>query len=197
MANSFVNLPVPGAVGVGAAADVSALGALKTLIVGGAFNAGVVIEASHDGVNFAQVRTISGPGAHPLPVVATHLRVRVTNIGSNGGVPTRIDVGAETRVVAAAELDLPAGDGAGDALDASALGPVQSFIVCAAGAWRGQVAIEASGDGVNWAPYVKTRSAPDVLTREGATAYLRAVCSGGASNIDGLVLGIVAEDPAA
>ena len=128
MSNTFFDLPIPPGVGVGAPVDVSAIGVNKTLIISGAFTAGVVIEASEDGTNFAQVKSYGTPGAFLMPVVANALRVRVTNLPVNGLLPTAIGVGGEDRTVLSGQLDISAVDGAGTPLDSSAFGPVQSFI---------------------------------------------------------------------
>lgn len=70
MSNVFVNLPVLAANGSGAAVDVSTMGAGKTIVVGGVFDATVTIEYATDDVG-------SGPWA-PLPSGSFQQPGRVT-----------------------------------------------------------------------------------------------------------------------
>ena len=65
MINLYLNLPVPAGNGSGAAVNVSAMGGSKTIIIGGTFDADVIVEYSTDatGVTFAQLPdVVSNPG---------------------------------------------------------------------------------------------------------------------------------------
>lgn len=96
MSNVFVNLPVPAANGNGASVDVAAMGATKTIIVGGSFLATVTIEYSPApaGNFWAPVPSgsfVNGPGRVVVELAAQ--RMRAVTSGYKSGAPNA-DVGA-------------------------------------------------------------------------------------------------------
>lgn len=148
MANSFLDLPAPAGNASGAEVDVSALGATKTIIVRGngtAFEPYVLIEYSND--NAFQIWTplvqFTKPGVQTVNVAARHLRATVKNY-TQGGAPV-VSVGASDQTASFAELVAPAGNGAGAAVDTSALPGFKTVQI--SGAFKGVCNIEASTDG--------------------------------------------------
>lgn len=96
MSNIFVNLPVPAANGNGASVDVTAMGATKTIIVGGSFLATVTIEYSNDpgALHWAPVANssfVNSPGRVTVQLAAHWVRA-VTSGYKSGSA--NADVGA-------------------------------------------------------------------------------------------------------
>ena len=89
----FANLPVPAGNGTGASVDVSALGTLNTVVVGGTFTGNVVVEISEDNVVWTQCLFYAQGGGQTKKFVAQFMRVRRQNVGAVPGTPT-VDVGA-------------------------------------------------------------------------------------------------------
>ncbi len=89
----FANLPVPAANGVGAAVNVSLLGTLNTVVVGGPFTGNIIIEISEDGTGWAQCLYFGAGGGQTKRFTAQFMRVRRQNIGVVPGTPV-VDVGA-------------------------------------------------------------------------------------------------------
>lgn len=94
----FVNLAAPVGNGVGAGADVSTLGPLKTVTVGGTFTGAVLIEASEDGGStWGQVLpqfTQRTGGVQTATFMAEFMRVRRTGAKASAGTPI-VNVGAD------------------------------------------------------------------------------------------------------
>jgi len=167
--NTYLDLPVPAANGVGASVDVTNLGRQKTISIDGAFGgANVHIEASNDGgLTFATVATFVMPGTQPISAVVQFMRCRVAN--APGGVSANCDVGGPT--IDSAFVNLPdAGLGPGASADCSALGEPRTIVVT--GAFSGQVAIEASEDNVDFVQ-VMAFTAPGVRSRNLTAQFMR------------------------
>lgn len=91
---SFVSLAATAGNGTGANTDVSALGTLNTVIVGGTFTGTVAIEISDDGTDFVEAMVFSGPGFQTKRFTAQFMRVTRKNITVGlPGLPV-INVGA-------------------------------------------------------------------------------------------------------
>lgn len=154
MSNLFVNLPMPVLNGAGAAQDVSGMGATKTFIASGSFEGcTITVEASSDGgTQFSPVLAFqSGTGRREVPWAATHMRVNVA--GRVSGLPfsANVDVGCNDGGTLHAALALPVLNGAGAPTDVSTLGTFNTIMV--SGTFpRAAVLIEASEDGVDYAP---------------------------------------------
>lgn len=95
---TFALLPVPAGTGVGAAVDVSALPAFKSVQVGGTFRGTLLVEVSEDGSTaWSQPFSFQTPGVVSLAMMAQFMRVRrvgvpdvqpgtpVVNVGAAGG----------------------------------------------------------------------------------------------------------------
>lgn len=188
MANTFVALPVPSSNGSGAAVDVSAMGAPKTVAVQGSIRATLNIEVSVSGAAgpWATVASISRDGSNAkgelnLVVAAEFMRITVSGyvLGS-----ATAGVGADDRGATFANLPATAGDGSGAAVDVSALGTLNTIVV--GGTWRGVVTIEISQDGANWSGIVNFSSggngAVAARTLEVVAQFMR-VTRGGSPSI--------------
>ena len=199
MANVFVNLAVPAGVGAGAAADVSGMGALKTLILAGPFRGAVMLEASEDGTTFGQVRTFSQPGVYTVDAAANFMRLSINSLGKVGGVPlvpVTADLGAEGRTLVTAQLDVPDVNGAGAALDTSAHGPRHTFILSGFSSFGGSLRVEGSPDGTNWAQLTRTFSDSGVYTIDAIVSQMRVVAEGFLGAVPAVTVAVVSEDPA-
>ncbi|HLU38117.1 MAG TPA: hypothetical protein VK081_01955, partial [Planctomycetota bacterium] len=158
MANLFADLPMPVANGPGAAVDVSGMGRDKTVVVRGDFpGATITIEISQDAgglTGYAPVTTFqNGDQRRLLEVAARYMRVNVEGRKSSVTFTANADVGASDIGAQFAALPMPAGNGAGAAVDVSALGAYCTFIT--AGSFLGAtITVEASEDGVSYAPVV-------------------------------------------
>jgi hypothetical protein len=91
----FANLPAPAGNGVGAQVDVSTLGTLNTVVVGGTFRGSVVVEISQDGgATWTQELVFTAPGSKTSEFVAEFMRVRRSGVPAiSPGLPS-VDVGA-------------------------------------------------------------------------------------------------------
>lgn len=153
MANQFLNLPAPASNSAGAAVDVSALGATKTVVVKGngtAFEPFVVIEATNDPshLEWTPVWQFNKPGERTFNVACAFMRARVTGY-VQGGAPT-VDVGSSDIGTQSATLVATAGNGDGAGVDVSTLGDFTTIQV--AGTYKGAVNIQVSNDGgSSWA----------------------------------------------
>ncbi len=149
MGNTFLALPAPAGNASGAAVDVSAMGAVKTIVVegngSGLYEPYVQIEVSND--NAFQIWTpiyrFQRPGSITVTVACRYMRATVQNY-TQGGAPT-VNVGAEDTGAEFAELVAPAGNGFGASVDVSALPPLKTFQV--SGTFKGNCAIQISNDG--------------------------------------------------
>ncbi len=85
---TLVELVVPAGNGVGAATDVSALGAFKTLQIGGAFSGVVIVEVSADGITeWATAFSSNNQGSQNAELVANWARVVRSGVTTIGGTP--------------------------------------------------------------------------------------------------------------
>ena len=150
MANIFLNLPMPVGDGAGASVDTSAMGAAKTIVIGGLFKgASVSIQVSTDGVSFATVFTFGAAGKTVIAAAAQFMRVFVRGRSAEPFSAT-CNMGANDDGALFFGLPLPAGDGAGAPVDVSTLGNFTTFVV--SGSFQGAgVAIQVSEDGVDYA----------------------------------------------
>jgi hypothetical protein len=107
-------LPVVAGNGTGAPVDVSALGTFNTILCSGTFTGSVVIEASTDGVNYADAASF-GPvgGVVTLNVVAQFMRVRRSGVGGTPGTPV-VSVIAVNDPAPAGAAGPPSGAAGGD-----------------------------------------------------------------------------------
>jgi hypothetical protein len=199
MANVFINLPVPAGIGSGAPADVSGMGVVKTLILSGPFRGAVVLEASEDGLTFGEVRTFTQPGVYDVLAAANTMRLTINSLGRVNGallVPVTADLGAEVRTLVTAQLDVPAVNGAGAALDTSLHGPRHTFILSGSAPFGGSLRVEGSPDGTNWAPLTRTFTDSDVYTIGATVSQMRVVAEGFPGAVPAVTVAVVSEEPA-
>lgn len=180
MGNVIANLPMPVLNGPGAAVDTSGMGRDKTLIVAGSFpGATVAIEASVDGGNnFAPVATFqTGDQRRVVALAAEFMRVNVTGRKASVAFSANADVGANDMGAQFLDFVFPAGNGAGAALNISALGTFSTFIV--AGSFPGAtVTIEVSEDGVDYAPLYTFAGYGGMVSRLVTGNFARVVVAG-------------------
>lgn len=148
MGQIAVNLPVPVGNGVGTPVDVSAMGPLKTITLGGGATCVVVVEISNDVVpqNWAPLWVFPASGVKSIDIACRWMRATVQQYLK--GTP-QVDVGGTDEGATFVQLIAPAGDGAGAAVDISALGLFKTVHI--GDNFRGQTNIEISEDGVSWA----------------------------------------------
>ncbi|MFQ5938391.1 MAG: hypothetical protein ACE5LB_18475, partial [Acidiferrobacterales bacterium] len=150
MANLFLNLPVPPGDGAGAAVDTSAMGKVRTITVQGQFTATLTIEISNDGgTDFAPLVSFSSPGKRTVSIAAQFMRVSLLNVVAATPLAVNVDVASNDDGGRFLNLLVPPGDGVGAAVDVSSLGTFNTAIV--SGNFSGQVIIEISEDGADWA----------------------------------------------
>jgi hypothetical protein len=152
MPSIFLNLPAPVGNGAGAAVDVSAMGAVKTIVCGGNARATITVEINNaalatDG-SFAPVASFQNTGQITLRVAARWMRVRVSGYNPYIGGTPEVDVGSTDSGTQFASLPVPTGNGVGAAVDVSALGPFSTVQV--GNEFRGTLIVEVSEDGVDW-----------------------------------------------
>lgn len=148
--NVYLNIPVPAANGAGAAVDVSLMGKSKTLIVGGVFKATVKFEFANDPAGTVWTplaASFEAPDTQNVDVAARFMRAVVSNYKS--GAPNA-DVGSSNAGTSFAQLVPPPGNGAGAAVDISALPPFKTVVI--SGGFTGGLFVEISEDGVGWFP---------------------------------------------
>jgi hypothetical protein len=164
VANIFLNLPVPAGDGSGAAVDVSTQGSLKTIVVGvtpGASGEGMRctlnVELSCAAVapvnddEWSPVATFQQDlgGDLTVTVACKWMRVRRSGSKTPNGTPS-CKVGSTGDGALVGNLPATAGDGSGASLNVSTFGPWKTVSV--GSAFRGNVNIEVSEDGVFFAP---------------------------------------------
>ncbi len=131
MQNSFVNLPIPGVPGAGAAIDVSQMGTTKTLTLEGDFKSGAIhVEISNDaaGIVWAPLFTFTEADAKPFDVAAHYMRA--VNVNYDGTVPV-LDVGGTSDGAMFVEPPCPAVTGVGADTDIAAFPPFKTIVVSA------------------------------------------------------------------
>lgn len=174
MPNVFVSLPVPAGNGVGAAVDVSAMGAFKTIAVVGGFQAVLSVEVSEDGINFGPLITFTSPDVESVETATQWMRVRIAGYEA-GALPTSVTIGSNDLGALFFALTVPAGNGTGAATNVSTLGIKKTIIV--SGPFSGSIIIEASEDGVGFAPLL-VLTGPDAVFVEAVAQHLRVTVAG-------------------
>lgn len=151
MAFISVNLPALAGNGSGAAVDVSAFGAIKTVtvqptgaVLGSPF---VTIEVSNDNVNWAPLETFLIPGTNTFQVACNFMRATVSNY-KEGAAPV-VEVGGTDDGSLFLNVAVPAGNGTGADVSAATLPLFKTVQI--GGAFQGVVIVEISEDGgVSW-----------------------------------------------
>ena len=154
MSNQYVELPVPLGNGVGAAVDMTTFGGQKTIVVTGSSKAQINIEINNADDNtsgWAPLVTIQNAGMLTTTVACKWMRVRVSGYNSSVGGTSFVNVGGNDAGAVFVELPVPAGNGAGAAVDVSAI--VGTFKTAQIGGpFQGSLIVELSVDGTDqWA----------------------------------------------
>ena len=176
MAVIFVSIPVPAANGAGAAVDTSVFGPSKTISVVGPFSAAVTIEISNELIptSWAPLVTFNNPDGITMNSVCRWMRASVSAYKS--GLPA-CDLGGTDDGAIFAALPVTVGNGAGTAIDVSALGIFKTVTV--GGAYNGNVQVEVSTDGITrWFQIGFGFPAPGLETQIIAANYMRVVRQG-------------------
>tara|TARA_R100001244_G_scaffold132394_1_gene108857 strand:- start:5873 stop:7678 length:1806 start_codon:yes stop_codon:yes gene_type:complete len=178
-ANIFTVVPVPPADGVGASVSMVGQG-LKTFVIGGTFNATVVIEIGIGG-NFAPAFVIDkAEQFRDIPIVAEDVRVRIVNYRS--GTPT-VEVGGSPSVDTFSAILVPPANGFGVALDTSLFGQNKTLIV--AGTFNALVTLEGAESVAGpWAPLVRIDKGSNFFNTSIITQFVRVVIT---NYIDGVI----------
>lgn len=155
MASTYASLPLPTLNGPGAAVDVSLIASNKTVVVSGSLNgASIVIEGSVDGgTTWAPLASFQGTETKYVNAAVLRMRTNVSGRTSVLPFSASVAVGGITITAATAiNLPMPAMNGPGAAVLASALAAVKTAIV--GGDFVGcSITVEASQDGgVTFAP---------------------------------------------
>jgi hypothetical protein len=182
VSNVFVNLAVPAADGVGASTDVSIMGRVKTITIGGGLSGpALTIEFSPDNANWRPLWTFSKPGQKTFELAARYMRVRISGFLAGTGMvlTANVDVGATNDGTQYAQLVVPAGDGAGAASDVSALGTFNTVVIGGT-LTAGTVHIEISQDNTAWQE-IESFAEPGHFSRSIVAQYMRVRRSGGSS----------------
>lgn len=167
-ANVFNPVPVP--VGDGSGAPVSVTGqGLKSFVIGGVFEATVIIEIGIGG-KFAPLFILDKPNQfRDIPIVAEDVRVTIVNFRS--GTPT-VFVGGEPAVNQFSSLVVPANNGVGAALDTSLFGSDKTVIV--SGVFDATLTVEIAEDvGGPWSPVGRIDKTSNFLTFNTITRFVR------------------------
>lgn len=186
MGNLFVNVPVPAANGSGASVNLSGFGFSKTINVTGSFDAAVTIEISNQLVptQWAPIATFNRPDGLVVDFAARWIRATVS--GYKSGAPA-CDIGGTDDGALFATLPVPAGNGAGAAVDTSALPLFKTVTV--GGPFNGNVQLEVSEDGAtDWAQLGFGFSNPGQQSQIMAARFMRVVRSGVPAIAPGLPL---------
>lgn len=176
MANLFINIPVPAANGSGAAVDVSTMGSSKTISLTGPFVATVTIEVSNELVptDWAPLISFTVPDGIVRDVAARWMRASVADYKS--GAPA-CDVGSDDTGTTFVNLPVPVGNGAGAAVDCTALPLFKTATV--AGPFRGNVQIEVSTDGGgSWSQLGMGFNNPGYQNQKLTAGFMRVVRAG-------------------
>jgi hypothetical protein len=153
--NIFFNLPTTVGNGSGAPVDVSAAGAVKTIVVSGTAQATINVEFNNatlitDG-SWQSVATMQNTGSITVRVACRWMRVRTTDFNPYAGGTTQVDVGTTDEGTHFAAIPVPVSTGVGAPVNVSAiLGLYKTVQV--GNAFRGALIVEVSEDGVTeWA----------------------------------------------
>lgn len=154
MANVFQSVIAPAGNGAGAAVDFSTFGGEKTIIVSGTWTLPPTINiefnnatSSGDG-SWAPLATFQGRGIAVKTIACKWIRARVSNF--RGGQAPVVNIAGTDDGTDLVELTVPPGNGAGAAVDISALGSLKTLQI--GGAFSGAINVEVSADGATeWA----------------------------------------------
>lgn len=177
--NLFLDLPMPAFNGAGAAVDTSGMGRVKTIICRGDFTGcSIMVEVSNDAeANWAPLVSFHRPGQEKvIEVAAESMRVYVQGRVAGVAFTANVDVSANSVGGLFEVLPLPVGDGAGVPVDVSDLGFFKTAVV--RGDFHGTLAIEASNDGVDYAPVWSFQSPGSLGSKRIAANYMRVRASG-------------------
>lgn len=182
-------LAVPSANGVGATADISAMGVEKTVVVRGDLQGRIIIEARQTaGGPWDQVAYFTQAGVKSFRGAYAEARARVQGYVSGSATA---DVGGDSVGGQFASLTVPGSDGVGPAVDVSAFGALMTAVVGGA-PYQGAVAVEISQDGSDWGQPFKTftgRVGSD--TRKAPARFARVRRSGAGIGTPTVTLGAV------
>lgn len=180
MPNVYANLPLPPLNGPGASVNTSTMGRTRTIVVAGSFpGALLTIEASVDGaVTFAPIVSFQdGDEKKVVEVAGEFMRVTVTGRKTSVPFSANLDVASNDDGVMTLSIPLPAGNGVGPAVNASALGTFNTFI--AGGSFDGaRILVEVSEDGVDYAPCALFAGRGGAVSKAVTAAFYRASVSG-------------------
>jgi hypothetical protein len=168
--NSFSPVPVP--LGDGTGAPVSIVGqGLKTFVIGGVFDATVIIEIGILG-QFAPIFILDKPSQfRDVAVVAEEIRVKVVNHRSGQAI---VFVGGNPAVNQFGAMDVPVGNGIGVPLDTSIFGVDKTILVGAV--FEADLAFEVSEDiGGPWAVVGKIDKSENFISLPVVSRFIRVV----------------------
>lgn len=176
MANLYFSLPIV-ANGVGAAVDVSAAGAEKTIVVQGTSVGIVTIEISCDaGVSWCELHTFFGTGKKVISFAANRMRVRQSGTPSAAPFVLEVDVGANDNGGNFVVIPPPPANGTGATVNITALGSFTTLV--AQGTFGGGViGIQISENGTDFAECA-TFSAAGCESKNMVGDFARAVSRG-------------------
>jgi hypothetical protein len=153
VANQFIALAVPAADGAGAPTSVSAMDAVKTVVVEGAFTGTLLLEASSAaaGTDFAPVASFTSGENFALTVSVVAARLRVRRTGTAGGPVPTVTLGLQDgQTLQLFAPVVPAnGSGPGASLSVATSGKLKTFQI-GGGPYVGVVTVEGSEDGATW-----------------------------------------------
>ncbi len=173
MSNFEVQVPVPVAPGLGAAVDVTSMGAEKTFVIEGTGDGQIVLDGSHDDTNFfpfAIYDILTDPSPKKITIVLARIRAR--RISGTGTVS--LTASGEAGVVNTfVTLAVPMSNGAGAPSALGTSGMIRTAAVI--GPYVGIIGIEASGNGgITFDPVVTFNTGQsDFKTFDGAYSSAR------------------------
>lgn len=176
------NLPLPVLNGAGAAVDCSTIGAPRTITCIGELAGAVIgIEISDDGgVTYGPLYAFNGKaGEVVIPVVAQWMRATVSGRGSKPWLTfsVNVDVGGPDSGSTFAGLPMPVLNGAGAAVDVSAMEPFTTMLCT--GAFAGcSVAIQISEDNIDYASVVAFGGTGGLKSQMINASWMRTFVSG-------------------
>lgn len=178
--NVFASVVVPSSSpAVGASTDVSTLGVKKSVVLESAEDRTAVIslEGTHDGVNYAPLRTLNlTQDPNEVPVRFTVSAIRARRLTGSGAI--RLSVGGVQTANSFASFDVPTSNSPGTALDTSLHGGEKTFNVV--GRYSDIIIIQGSNDGVNYDPVTTfSTGSSDSRVLTGCTySFMRVVRTG-------------------